>query len=361
MSPKVMIADDESQIHLVLRSMLKAGSYRIQDAYNGAQVLEGVRSDPPDLILLDVNMPDKSGLKVLEELRCDPKTRDMHVVLMSGDPTVRQRARTLAVAVDDCIAKPFDPDGLKARLEQVLGRSAPARPASQPVTDRPVPGADVTDALIAMRGRIMELDRKVSAADKEALKYIQALHERLRRIEKERAVPAGSGARRLLPLTVSAAALALLLVALQFQKAPPAAVPVGAPIVPAAPAVPAVPVARVVIPAGPLPAGPGLQSVRVQSFRVSFVTSQPVAARAFLGPRSGDLFVDLPGVVTRLPGDVFRGRGSMIRGVRTARAQFEGGPGVRSRIYLRGAVGYKLSTVGNRTILDIYYGGRKFI
>ena len=113
---RILVVDDDEQIRYVLRQLLSPAGYAIEEAGTAAAALEQIRRDPPDLVLLDLRLPDRSGHDVLEEIRADPATRLLPVVMMTGYATSAERARAQAEGVTDFIPKPFSPHELLPRV-----------------------------------------------------------------------------------------------------------------------------------------------------------------------------------------------------------------------------------------------------
>lgn len=386
MNPTVMIADDEALIHDAVKGALKDSSYQFTDVYTGQGVLDSVRSEPPDAILLDVRMPGKSGLQVLEELRRNPKTAGVRIILISGDPSLLGAQGGRAPAVDGRIAKPFDPLRLKKILDELLRRGAPGPepPGSRRDTAASGRGAgsDLANKLTAAERELRELELRHVAESQRLRRAINTLHERLLRVEKspvvapvKRAVPpapAPSAPRsRVRPafgpwlspaLIIAGAVLAVLfLVSLTGDAPPPEPAPAAVdwPEPPAQSMPEAAQGPVTAAPVAAVPSGPALESIRVQSFRVTMLTSEPVDSLVRLSSDNRSLLVNLPGTESRLPGRRLDGKGLMIRRVTAFPMRFRGGPGTRVKIDLRRPVAYKVTSSGNRTVVDLFYGGRK--
>ncbi len=118
---KLLAADDNpSNLSLLLR-YLQQEEYQIYTASNGAETLEKLRAEPPDLLLLDVNMPEVDGFQVLEQMRADPALEHIPVIIITAarlDPVDMQYA--LNTGADDYITKPFDRRELLARIRTRL-------------------------------------------------------------------------------------------------------------------------------------------------------------------------------------------------------------------------------------------------
>ena len=119
-SPRVLIVDDE-RVHINLLNEILKERYAIKVALNGRQAIERATGDPrPDLILLDVGMPDMDGFEVLTRLREDPLTRDIPVIFLTALDSEEEEARGLEMGAVDYITKPFSPVVVNARINTHL-------------------------------------------------------------------------------------------------------------------------------------------------------------------------------------------------------------------------------------------------
>jgi DNA-binding response OmpR family regulator len=112
---RVLVVDDEPGIGKVLRIKLNLSGYEVMSTTSGAEAIELIRAQEPDVLLLDILMPDMTGLEVLEQVRAFSQ---VPVIIFTGRPDIFQIARKLGAS--DYIAKPFDPDLLEAKLTSVL-------------------------------------------------------------------------------------------------------------------------------------------------------------------------------------------------------------------------------------------------
>jgi two-component system KDP operon response regulator KdpE len=119
---KILIADDEPQIRRVLRTTLTSQGYTVAEARSGDEALEQVRSERPDLILLDVNMPGRSGLETCREIR---STSDVPIIMLTVRNTEKDKVMALDAGADDYVVKPFGSEELMARIRAALRRAAP--------------------------------------------------------------------------------------------------------------------------------------------------------------------------------------------------------------------------------------------
>jgi two-component system, OmpR family, KDP operon response regulator KdpE len=121
-SAKVLIVDDEPQIRRVLRTTLTSHGYTVAEARSGDEALEEIRHERPDLILLDVNMPGRSGLETCSEIRA---SSDIPIIMLTVRNTERDKVQALDAGADDYVVKPFSVEELMARIRAALRRVTP--------------------------------------------------------------------------------------------------------------------------------------------------------------------------------------------------------------------------------------------
>ncbi|MGQ0549143.1 MAG: diguanylate cyclase [Armatimonadota bacterium] len=119
-APKILVVDDEEAILDLLRRRLQALGCEVSVLDGGSRVLQTVREQPPDLVLLDVMMPDLDGFSVCESLKQDPHVRDIPVLLMTARAEVESRIKGLELGAHDYIPKPFETSELVARVRAAL-------------------------------------------------------------------------------------------------------------------------------------------------------------------------------------------------------------------------------------------------
>jgi CheY-like chemotaxis protein len=115
----VLICDDEPSLRELIRVSLD-GPYRFAEADDGEQSLELARRLHPDVVILDMMMPRRSGLEVLAELRQDEAFSDTAVIVLTAQPGTREEA--LRQGADLVMVKPFEPEQITAAVEEVLAQ-----------------------------------------------------------------------------------------------------------------------------------------------------------------------------------------------------------------------------------------------
>lgn len=118
--PILLSIDDSELIHRLLRARLHNERVQLHTASSSSEGLELARSLKPDVILLDLDMPEMDGFEVIERLKEDPTTQNIAVIFVSASNDTNNRVRGLDLGAVDFIAKPFDVVELKARLRSAL-------------------------------------------------------------------------------------------------------------------------------------------------------------------------------------------------------------------------------------------------
>jgi DNA-binding response OmpR family regulator len=117
---RILVVDDEERMVRFIRLNLEHDGFRVVEAYNGTQAVDKVRSNLPDLILLDVMMPDIDGFEVLRIIR---EVSTVPVIMLTAKGEEDDRVRGLELGADDYITKPFSPRELVSRVKAVLRRT----------------------------------------------------------------------------------------------------------------------------------------------------------------------------------------------------------------------------------------------
>ncbi len=153
MSQKILVVDDELDIVKVVRAYLEQSGFRVITASDGQQALAMFRHEQPDLIVLDLNLPQMNGLDVCRAIR---RESNVPIIMLTARVEETDRLIGLELGADDYIVKPFSPREVAARVRTVLRRSAP--PLEQPALI--ASGALTIDPLkheVQLDGRLIEL------------------------------------------------------------------------------------------------------------------------------------------------------------------------------------------------------------
>lgn len=129
MSKRILVIDDREELLTLLRMLLEDAAYRVSVSLDGSEVIELARSDPPDLIVLDMRLGGVSGLDVLESLRANKTTAEIPVIVATAAVAEADIVENLAAtnpgryASVSVLKKPFDGDALLEQIERMIGAS----------------------------------------------------------------------------------------------------------------------------------------------------------------------------------------------------------------------------------------------
>ena len=116
----ILVVDDTPANLQLLAALLKDRGYRVRPVLDGKLALQAARHEPPDLILLDINMPEMNGYEVCSELKADPRLAETPVIFISANTETMDKVRAFAVGGVDYVTKPFQFDEVEARVETHL-------------------------------------------------------------------------------------------------------------------------------------------------------------------------------------------------------------------------------------------------
>ncbi len=125
--PKILVVDDDPDLVETVSMMLESRNFEVITAYGGNEGLLKARSQRPDLIVLDVMMPDKDGFEVCKELKADPELSDIPVLLLTAVASKISETRYtprmgMETDADDYVDKPVEPEEIVRRVERLLAR-----------------------------------------------------------------------------------------------------------------------------------------------------------------------------------------------------------------------------------------------
>jgi two-component system KDP operon response regulator KdpE len=153
--PLVLVADDEPRIAKLVSMALIPEGFRVASAGSGRDALAKAEEIRPDIVLLDIVMPDLDGMEVMRRLR---ERRPVPVILLTAKGSPSEKAAGLDLGADDYIAKPFHPDELAARVRAVIRRAAGPQPTGGVVTFDDVE-IDLERRMITRGGEVVALSR----------------------------------------------------------------------------------------------------------------------------------------------------------------------------------------------------------
>lgn len=156
-SPRVLVVDDDAVARRALLALLRALGYRTAEAANGRECLERVAAETPDLLLLDIEMPELNGWETLAALR--ERQYAGAVIVLTGADTTDDAVRALTAGADDFLAKPCELRELAARVNAVLRRTRKAAAARGSVLQLGDVRIDLTARAAEVHGKPLPLTR----------------------------------------------------------------------------------------------------------------------------------------------------------------------------------------------------------
>jgi two-component system KDP operon response regulator KdpE len=151
-APRVLVVDDEPQIVRGLKVILRSAGFAVESAATKEEALDALAARPPDALVLDLVLPDGSGVEVCEEVR---RWSRLPIVVLSAVGDEREKVRALDAGADDYVTKPFGTDELLARLRAVMRRSAEA--GSSPLVTVGELSVDIADRRVTVAGEEVHL------------------------------------------------------------------------------------------------------------------------------------------------------------------------------------------------------------
>jgi DNA-binding response OmpR family regulator len=131
MNELIAIVEDEDDIRALVSAGLKRERYRVKEYPDGRGFLSSLRTEKPDLVVLDVMLPDTDGFAICRSLRADRANSAVPVIMLTARAEEADRVLGLELGADDYVVKPFSPKELAARVKAVLRRTAPGATSAQ--------------------------------------------------------------------------------------------------------------------------------------------------------------------------------------------------------------------------------------
>lgn len=127
---RVLIVEDEDNIAIALDYVLTREGYAHDRVASGAEAMPRIRETRPDLVLLDVMLPEVSGYEICQQVRVDPDLSGVRILMMTARGSAMERRKGLALGVDGFIAKPFELKELRAEVRRILAPEADGPPGA---------------------------------------------------------------------------------------------------------------------------------------------------------------------------------------------------------------------------------------
>ncbi len=116
----ILVAEDERDIRELIAFTLRFGGFEVEEAINGIEAVEKARKLRPDLILMDVRMPKKTGYEACQELKAADETKDIPIVFLSAKGQEAEIKQGMELGAVDYILKPFEAEQLPKRMTEIL-------------------------------------------------------------------------------------------------------------------------------------------------------------------------------------------------------------------------------------------------
>jgi DNA-binding response OmpR family regulator len=156
---RILVVEDDPDIANLIRRYLQRGGFEVDVRASGRDALTAVGSSPPDLLLLDLMLPQMSGQDVCRTLRADPKTASIPIIMVTARAEESERIAGLDLGADDYIAKPFSPGELVARVRALLRRAGQAPAPRSEIVYGPLT-VDTTQHTVTSSGTAVSLTAK---------------------------------------------------------------------------------------------------------------------------------------------------------------------------------------------------------
>ncbi len=124
MTHRILVVDDDKQIVRLVRSYLEQAGYQVLTAYDGETALHAIRRERPDLVVLDLMLPDRDGWEITRIVRSDENLADLPIIMLTARVEDTDKIVGLELGADDYITKPFNPREVVARVRALLRRTA---------------------------------------------------------------------------------------------------------------------------------------------------------------------------------------------------------------------------------------------
>ena len=156
MSPRILVVDDELSVRTLLSRLLVREGFEVLLAANGHEGLELVAKERPDLVILDLSLPDMDGEDVCKNIRQNPTIENVRILILTGKTAEGLSARCLNGGADDYLSKPFDIEEILAHLRALLRRSRGLVARQEEISSGKIT-IRIAERLIFWKGRRLEM------------------------------------------------------------------------------------------------------------------------------------------------------------------------------------------------------------
>lgn len=116
----ILVVDDDKKLTLLVRGFLEKEKYKVAEAYSGRMALDSIKEAKPDLIILDIMMPEMDGIEACKRIKADKDTKMIPIIMLTSMSNVKDKVQGLNAGANDYITKPFNPEELIARVKAQL-------------------------------------------------------------------------------------------------------------------------------------------------------------------------------------------------------------------------------------------------
>lgn len=120
---KILIVDDELDALTALKRALESENYNVVEAADGLSAIQKVKDEKPDIVLLDLMLPEIDGFEVCKQLKSDPLYRHVPIIMLTAKGEINDKIEGIEIGADDYVTKPFNLNEIKARIKMVLRRA----------------------------------------------------------------------------------------------------------------------------------------------------------------------------------------------------------------------------------------------
>jgi two-component system alkaline phosphatase synthesis response regulator PhoP len=125
---RILVVDDDREVVRLMQAYLERAGYEVMTAYDGQSAVHMLRREKPDLLLLDLMLPDQDGFDITRLMRSDPTLADIPIIMLTARVDVTDRIVGLEMGADDYVTKPYDPREVVARVRARLRSPGPLQP-----------------------------------------------------------------------------------------------------------------------------------------------------------------------------------------------------------------------------------------